>query len=126
MEKIYNFEVALTGMGGLEKDIENIEFRPVTVTMQDGTEPTLDDVYEMGQNMFQPSDKHRSVSVGDVVLFNGSFHIVADMGFRNLEDYDGMSKRDIRHGYFSLDVDATKQKLADLLTSLKSRHKIGA
>jgi len=62
------------------------------------TEDLLLDVYHFGQNDFQPQ-QHPSVSVGDVIEYNGELHMVAVVGFRKMsqaeiKDYTALPQRD--------------------------------
>lgn len=63
------------------------QYRNVEVPTSEITEcvnSVLDLVYHYGQNMFQPQDSP-SVSVGDVINYNGQYFVVADFGFTKIK-----------------------------------------
>ena len=75
------------------------------VTLPEG-EATLELIYMHGQNEVQPLD-HPSVSMGDVIQFEGQKWIVAAVGFKALSDeqytaYVATERRDRGHVYRDL------------------------
>ena len=58
----------------------NGEIREVTLE----NEVSLDEVFRLGQNEFQPVPGRCSVSVGDVIEMGGKYHIVEPVGFREM------------------------------------------
>jgi hypothetical protein len=56
-----------------------------TVTLPGDAEPTLGRVFELGQNDFCTDEDRAqglpSVSVGDIIRFEGKRHVVAPVGF---------------------------------------------
>ena len=44
----------------------------------------LEQIFYYGQNDFQPSKRHRSVSVGDVIRIFGNLYRVDDFGFSEI------------------------------------------
>lgn len=87
-------QVEMLGFG--EKGV----FRPVNIPEeqpnQDTTEGLLEAVFYWGQNDFQPSGEHYSVSVGDVIWLDGEKWLVKGAGFKKLDEaeYIGYSNLD--------------------------------
>ena len=55
------------------------------VSIPEGVEESLDNVYHYGQNDVQPL-QHPSVSVGDVINMNGRKFVIMAFGFRDLSE----------------------------------------
>jgi hypothetical protein len=64
----------------------NGEIRDVTIP--DDSKTVLEDVFRLGQNDFQPSNTHCSVSVGDVIDLGEDadvrYHLVCPAGFKDM------------------------------------------
>lgn len=63
-------------------------FRPVKIdeAKYSDIDEILDAVFYWGQNDFQPSNEHYSVSVGDVIWLNGGYWMVKGIGFKKLDE----------------------------------------
>ena len=62
-------------------------------------EDVLDSTFKYGQNDFQPQNLP-SVSVGDVVEYNGEYHDVKGIGFEKItpEEFEGLEGNRARNG----------------------------
>ena len=65
----------------------------------------LDSVFTYGQNDFQPLPGVRSLMVGDLIEFNGSYHLIQSFGFKTLteaemDEYMALSPDDRRWSDF--------------------------